>query len=75
MYFAPFYNTSIENKLIFPWLISGAVTAAVGPVEFAIRFYKVDANLKDFSFILNTQPATSQVLSTLNVIATLPGTL
>lgn len=68
VYFAPFYNTSIENKLIFPWLISGAVTAAAGPVEFAVRFYKVDSNLKDFSFVLNTQPATSQVLSTLNVI-------
>lgn len=59
-------------KLLFPWIISGDVTAQEGTVEFAVRFYisegKQVENTSPAQFEyytiydLNTKPATSKVL-------------
>ena len=69
IYFIPYYDVTKEtDKVIFPWLVAGPVTAAAGPVEIAMRFYRIDPNNKGYLFNLNTLPATSYVLDTLDVI-------
>lgn len=59
-------------KLLFPWIISGDVTAQEGTVEFAVRFYISEGKQiegtspAEFEYYtiydLNTKPATSKVL-------------
>lgn len=73
-YPVPFYDISsypryfgkdgvtYEAKMIIPWCIEGDVTAASGPVQFAIRFYELDETGKKFSYNIRTQVATAQIL-------------
>ena len=51
-----------EAKMIIPWCIEGDVTAAAGPVQFALRFYELDETKKAFSYNVRTLVATAQVL-------------
>ncbi len=51
-----------EAKIIIPWCIEGDVTAAPGPVQFALRFYELDETGKHFAYNVRTQVATAQVL-------------
>ena len=65
IYPVPFYDTITEaadNNILIPWLLDGDVTRYAGTVEFAIRFYEIDADNKAFLYSLNTQPTTSVVL-------------
>lgn len=69
-YPVPFYDTlTKEEKLIFPWQISGEVTKYAGTVEYAVRFYSIDFDNQIFNFNLNTQPAKSKILHGMNVKA------
>lgn len=55
IYPVPFYDIQTEeNKIIFPWLISGTATAAPGTIKFAIKFFSIKD--KKLIFDLNTQP-------------------
>ena len=70
IYIVPFFDTytyANENKMIFPWVIGGAITEQAGIVQYSIRFYKVQQEGKDIKLIYNlsTLPATSKILNTL----------
>lgn len=72
IYIVPFYDTykfMKENKIIFPWNVTGAATAKEGNIEYSIRFYKIDyVNDKlELIYNLNTLPATSRVLRSIGV--------
>ena len=73
IYVAPFLDTqrhAAENKMIFPWVISGVAARQDGIVEYAIRFYRLEGLTSDDSKIvydLHTLPAKSTVLAGLNV--------
>lgn len=65
IYPVPFYDTiteANEQNLLVPWNLDGDVTHYSGEVEFAIRFYSIDADNQVFSYSLNTQPTKSKVL-------------
>lgn len=58
------------EKILFPWPISYNVAEKAGTITFAFQFYQTyyaeteeSENEAKFSFILNTQPATSKILS------------
>ena len=53
-----------ENKILIPWVISGAAAQNEGIIDFAIRFYKVSGEGIDAELIynLNTMPASSRIL-------------
>lgn len=66
LYAVPFYDISKfakENKIIFPWNVSGAATLKSGKIEYAIRFFKIDENGSKLIYNLNTLPTTSTILS------------
>ncbi len=66
LYAVPFYDIvkfAQENKMIFPWNVSGAATLKSGKIEYAIRFFKVDENGGKLIYNLNTLPTTSSILS------------
>ena len=73
IYVAPFLDTqrhAAENKMIFPWVISGVAAQQDGIVEYAIRFYRLEGLTSDDSKIvydLHTLPAKSTILAGLNV--------
>lgn len=70
-YLVPFYDIAHfgnENKILIPWAIGGAATAAAGTVTFAMRFYKFNADKSELIYNLNTMPAKSKVLHGMNVI-------
>ena len=67
IFIVPYYDTSTyEDKIIIPWCISGEATKAAGIVEFSLRFYEVDLDNKCFLYNLNTQPAKSKILHSMN---------
>jgi hypothetical protein len=66
LYAVPFYDIvkfSKDNKIIFPWNVSGAATLKSGKIEYAIRFFKIDENGGKLLYNLNTLPTTSTILS------------
>lgn len=79
LYRVPFYdittyNTPGDEKLIFPWLLTGQATSISGPVEYSIKFFKVEEITKSpkqykYLYNLNTLPATSTVLYGMDVQA------
>lgn len=66
IYVVPFYDITYfgkdENKVLIPWMIEGPATAAAGPIEFAIMFYRIDAQGKSYLYKLNTMVAKSKIL-------------
>ena len=78
MYTVPFYDVETyldENKMLVPWCIEGEATKAAGEVTYAIRFFKVNGSNTKITFQLNTLPATSKILHTINVMDFYPITL
>ena len=73
IYVAPFLDTqrhATENKMIFPWVISGVAARQDGIVEYAIRFYRLEgltSNDSKIVYDLHTLPAKSTILAGLNV--------
>lgn len=72
LYAVPFYDITTfakENKIIFPWCIEGNATKFAGPIQYAVRFYKLAGTYEDSYFIynLNTLPTTSKILHGMNV--------
>ena len=77
-YPVPFYDiTSYPNfidendishnaKMLIPWNIEGKVTKTAGTVQFAIRFYELDADKKSFTYNLRTNIASAAVLNAMN---------
>lgn len=49
-----------ENKIIIPWVIDGAATAAAGSVRFSFRFFKIEGD--HFVYNISTLPAVGKVL-------------
>ncbi len=65
IYVVPFYDItsySKEDKMLIPWCVDGGATATAGPIQYSIRFYKVDAEGQQFLYNLNTSPARSKIL-------------
>ena len=66
LYAVPFYDIqkfAKENKIIFPWNVSGAATLKSGKIEYAIRFFKIDGSGSKLIYNLNLLPTTSSILS------------
>ena len=71
MYTVPYYDIETyydEDKMLVPWTIEGEATKAAGEVSYAIRFFKVNENNTQVTFQLNTLPAFSKILYTINVM-------
>lgn len=73
IYAVPFFDIETyaeTQEMLIPWCIEGDATAFDGPVEYAIRFYKVDAEIdgdgtiKSVKYIynMNTLISKSKVL-------------
>ena len=70
-YMVPFYDIytyAKEGKMLLPWNLDANVLESKGPVQFAIRFYKIGTSINDngaaekvLVYNLNTLPATSVV--------------
>lgn len=58
-----YYSRVDQPKILIPWVIEGPATKAAGPVQYSIRFYKVDDLGQNITYNLNTKPATSKVLA------------
>lgn len=76
LYAVPYYDIfshkaipgSLEkDRMVIPWCIDGRVTQDEAEVEFAIRFYRIDADGKKIIYNINTTPIISKVLYGLNV--------
>ena len=82
LYAVPFCDTTTyynEDKIIIPWTVSISATQDAGTVKFFLRFYLIDdSNIYDenneyhpenveFSYSLNTLPATTKVKKTLPI--------
>ena len=54
---------SKEERIIVPWLIEGLATAQTGIITYSLKFYQISQNDNSkFSYVLNTQPAKSNIL-------------
>ena len=51
------------EKMLVPWCIDGGVTKTAGPVQFALRFYELDGDTREFKYNIRTQVATAEVLT------------
>lgn len=75
-YPVPFYDIYKfykQKKMIFPWVLDSTVTNTPGPIEFSINFFKFIDKVterndvsKELIYNLNTLPATSKVLTSIN---------
>jgi hypothetical protein len=68
-YPVPFYDIStykIEGKMLIPWSIEGFVTRVAGPVQFALRFYRLNETGQSFVYNVRTKVATAEVLNGLD---------
>lgn len=84
IYAVPYFDIvtkADENKMLFQWAIEGPATAYSGKVIFSIKFYRISSVIVDsvdgtsksykvYDYVLNTQPATSEVLHGLDILAT-----
>ena len=73
LYLVPFYDIAYfqkkgENKILIPWAVGGPATAAAGPVTFALRFFLCNAEGTEIIYNLNTLPAESRVLESMDVV-------
>lgn len=69
--------TTKPGKIIFPWCIDGAATAAAGLIKYSFKFYNISKSPNtdengnqieaEFAYNLNTKVATSKILSGLDV--------
>ena len=69
--------TTKPGKIIFPWCIDGAATAAAGSIKFSICFYDVEQSPNvdadgnplpaEFKYCLNTKTAIGKILNGLDV--------
>ena len=69
IYLVPFFDISTyknEDKMLIPWQISGQVARKPGNITFSFRFYKLNEE-GDFIYCLNTSPATSKILTGLDL--------
>lgn len=71
IYAVPFCDIrSYDGKIIIPWSISMSATQASGVIQYFMRFYLIDsdesAEEPEYIYNLNTQPATSRILTTLS---------
>ena len=72
VYVVPFYDIYTFrhlNKMIIPWNIDGAATQKAGIIKYSIRFFKLSGEGENAQLVynLNTLPAQSEILSSLNV--------
>lgn len=56
-----------NDTILIPWVVSKEVTAKAGNIEFAFQFFTLSADNLRFVFMLNTLPAKSQVLNSINI--------
>lgn len=70
IYTIPFYDITTyaeEEKILFPWCISGIATQYTGIVTYAFRFYTLNGD-GELVYSLNTIPSQSKVLKGLDLI-------
>ena len=79
IYQVPFVDVqtySSEKKMIIPWNITAGATFHAGPIEYSIKFYKINhlqGNEYEFIYNLNTQIAKSEVLRGMDAQQLNPG--
>ena len=60
-----------NEKILIPWPINSAITKKAGTIKFSFQFFKLSDEKVDgdkpihFSYLINTKPAVSKVLSSL----------
>ena len=62
-----YYTLVDKPKILFPWQIGNVATEAAGLLEFSIRFYQIDTPTGRLVYNLNTLPAKSKILDTMEV--------
>lgn len=79
IYSVPFVDVqtyAAEKKMIIPWNISAGATFYAGPVEYSIKFYKINhisGDQYEFIYNLNTQVAKSSILHGMDAQELNPG--
>lgn len=71
VFIIPFYDITTyedENKILFPWVVGGHATEMAGPITFSMRFFRMQEDGKALLFNLNTLPAKTEILDSLNII-------
>lgn len=82
LYSVPFYDIHTkmqERKMIFPWCIEGAASAAEGKLNFTLMFYKIEAeeiknaegqiidSKLDYLYRISTLQATTKILKGMRI--------
>ena len=62
-----YYSLIDKPKMLFPWTVDSRLTAASGAVKYSVRFFKVDTIKNKIVYDLNTQPAQTQILPSLDI--------
>lgn len=55
-----------DDIILFPWIIDQETTKIRGPIEFNIKFYKLNDSGSYYLYNLSTLPAKSQILAGIN---------
>lgn len=69
-YLAPMYVSTEdvgEEKLLIPWAISKEVAQKTGTIQFSFQFFKISEDKLRFTFVLNTQPTKSKILTGMRI--------
>lgn len=56
-----------SSEMVFPWIIDAGVATTPGIVSYSIKFYKINDDGTHYDYELNTLPATSKILTGLNI--------
>ena len=62
-----YYSLIDKPKILFPWLLTNEATAAAGTLQFSVRFYQIESSTGRLVYNLNTLPAQSKILDTIEV--------
>lgn len=74
IYAVPFYDITTPNagkenrdKMLVPWCLDGNASMYAGPITYALRFYRLNADGNKFIYNLNTTPVKSEILYGMDV--------
>lgn len=60
-------NDDNDSELLLGWELTSDVTSVSGRIDFSLKIYEANDTTKTFEYILNTKPATVNILTGLNV--------
>lgn len=76
LYWVPYYDISkydnddstVTPVILIPWAVNGLATAVEGKITFAVRFYRLDPDGKNFIYNMSTQPTVGEILHGMDLL-------